>query len=258
MEGSWNIGRVAGIPVRVHWTLLALAAVYGLTLGAGAVAGLAGAALLFASVVAHEVAHALVARGYGIRTRDIVLTPIGGVARLEGLPRSGWAEAAIALAGPAASLAIAAGAWALSPLAGQGGLAVVLSSLLRANLMLGLFNLLPAFPMDGGRVLRGLLSERVGLLTATGFAARLGRALAVLMGIAGLFGGMPSLVLVAVFVWMAGGREHRATEREEAVRAARRAMPRAWDAWGREIPAELVVPHPRLAPRRVVVRWREA
>lgn len=253
---GFGIGRVAGIPVRVHWTLIGLAVVFGLTAGAGALAGLASAVLLFASVVAHEVAHALVARGYGIATRDIVLTPIGGVARLEGLPRSGWAEAAIALAGPIASLAIALAAWGLSAFAGQGSLAIVLGALVRTNLMLGLFNLLPAFPMDGGRVLRGLLSERFGLRSATDVAARLGRAIAIAMGIAGVVWSMPSLVLVAVFVWMAGGSERRATERDEAERVRRERMPRAWDAWGREIPAELVM-IPERAPRRVVVRWRE-
>src|SRR5262245_40014815 len=106
---SWalKIGRVAGIPVRVHWTLLALLAVVAVLTGAGVLGILAGAVLLFVSVVAHEVAHALVARAYGVHTRDIVLTPLGGIARLEGSAPSGRAEVAIALAGPAMSLALA-------------------------------------------------------------------------------------------------------------------------------------------------------
>jgi Zn-dependent protease len=251
MEGSWSIGRVAGIPVRLHWTLLVLVALFGLAQGAGALAALGGAALLFASVVAHEVAHAVVARGYGIRTRDIVLTPIGGVARLEGMPASGGAEVAIALAGPAMSLAIAAGAWALGLVAGKGVIAVVLASLFQSNLMLGLFNLLPAFPMDGGRVLRGFLHERLGLRAATDVAAGLGRVIAVAMGIAGIFWSMPSLVLVAVFVWIAGGREQRATEAEAFAPSFRSRATLAWDEHGRPIPAELVVP--RRAPVRRIV-----
>lgn len=257
MSGAWSFGRVAGIPVRVHWTLVALVVVFGLVQGAGALVAIGGAALLFASVVAHEVAHALVARGFGIQTRDIVLTPIGGVARLEGSPETGRAEVAIALAGPAMSLALAAGAWLVGGFAAQGSVAaLVLGSLFQSNLMLGLFNLVPAFPMDGGRVLRGVLQERLGLRVATNVATSLGRGIAVAMGLAGIVWSWPSLVLVAVFVWLAGGRERAAAEVEaderELFRPHRAFGVMAWDEHGRPISAEVVAPRRAPAMRRVV------
>jgi Zn-dependent protease len=245
MSGAFGIGRVFGIPVRVHWTLLALGAIVGLTQGAGAIGTLIGAVLLFASVVAHEVSHALVARGFGIATRDIVLTPIGGVARLEDMPRSGRAEVAIAVAGPIASLLIAGAAFLALALVKPLGLAAsLLGTLAWSNAMLGLFNLVPAFPMDGGRVLRGVLSERVGLSRATEIASSIGRVVAIAMGIVGLFTGGVSMVLIAFFVWSASGRERDAVRAEEAY--AR--MPRAWDADGRPVPVEIV-------PAEIVPAW---
>lgn len=249
MNGGWNIGRIAGIPVRVHWTLLALGALVGLSQGAGALGTLIGAVLLFGSVVAHELGHALVGRLFGIETRDIVLTPIGGIARIEGMPKRGWAEVAIAIAGPIVSLAIAAVAFFASKLVAPVGIAaMVLGTLSTTNAMLGLFNLIPAFPMDGGRVLRGVLHERIGLLPATQLAARVGRVAAVLMGIGGLAWANVSLVLIAVFVWTSTGQELRAAEAQRA----RERLPEAWDAFGRPIPVELV-PSVRWAPRRPMV-----
>jgi Zn-dependent protease len=257
MSGAWSIGRVFGIPVRVHWTLLVLGVLVGLTEGAGALGTILSATLLFASVVVHEVAHALVARAHGIATRDIVLTPIGGVARLEDMPRSGRAEVLIALAGPAASLLLSAAAFAALALTGKVVLgASLLSTLAWSNAMLGLFNLLPAFPMDGGRVLRGALNERIGLVRATNAAARIGRVAAVVLGLVGLFTTNVSLVLIAFFVWSASGRERAQVEAE----AAWARLPRAWDAHGRPIEVELV-PHPfdhvrRARPSRpVTLRW---
>jgi len=270
MNGSWSIGRVAGIPVRLHWSLLAIAAFVVLTQGLGAVGSVLGAVLLFASIVVHELAHALTARLYGVRTRDIVLTPIGGIARLEGMA-TGLGEVAIALAGPIASLALAAGAFGLVWLLPLKGLALSIATTLAwSNAMLGVFNLLPAFPMDGGRVLRGLLSSRIGLSPATQLAARIGRGVAVLMGIGGLVTGNVSLALIAVYVWMASGRERDAVLREEREAswqdwsryvAPRRGVgarsiwlddarrePRAWDAQGRPIHVELVDARPRAQP----------
>ena len=252
MSGAWSIGRVAGIPVRLHWSLLALGAFVGLTQGQGALGTLLGAAILFASVVAHEVAHALTARTFGIETRDIVHTPFGGIARLEGMPASGRAEVAIALAGPIASLALAATAFGATWLLAPAGLAgSVLATLAWSNAMLGLFNLVPAFPLDGGRVLRGVLHERIGLRRATDVAASVGRVAAVAMGIVGLFSASVSLVLIAVFVWTASGRERAAVDARDRWER----LPRAWDAYGRAIPVELV---PAAWPTRrpVVVTWR--
>lgn len=250
MSGSWSIGRIAGIPVRLHWSLLALGALVGLTEGQGALGTLVGAAILFASVVAHEVAHALTARTFGIETRDIVLTPIGGIARLEGMPARGRAEVAIALAGPVASLVIAGAAFGAASLAVPGSIvASLLGTLAWSNGMLGTFNLIPAFPLDGGRVLRGFLHERIGLRAATNLAASIGRVAAVVMGLAGLFSASVSLVLIALFVWSASGQERRAV----ATREAEERRPRAWDAQGRAIEVELVPVFPRRQP--VVVGW---
>lgn len=216
MNGSLSLGRVFGIPVRVHWTMALL--VLFLSWGGGPLGLFIGAfsvALLFASVVAHEVAHALAARAYGIGTAEIVLMPIGGVARIERQPANGRQEAVIALAGPLASLALAGAAFLVSRLAeGVPFVEPLFASLASANLMLALFNLVPAFPMDGGRVLRGYLRERRGLVAATRVAAKVGRIVAIPMAIAGVFLGSVSLVLVAGFVWLAGRAEERAVADE--------------------------------------------
>lgn len=211
MQWSLNLGRVFKIPVRVHWSMAILLFAY--SWGAGLI-GLATATvslvLLFGSVLAHEVAHALTARRFGIGTSEILLLPIGGMAKIEREPANGRQEVAIALAGPAMSLALAGVAFALRAVIGPGSLMYsVATTLFAANLMLGLFNLLPAFPMDGGRVLRGALRARKGLLGATRIAARIGRIVAVPMVIAGFALGSFSLVLVAAFVWLAGRSEER-------------------------------------------------
>jgi Zn-dependent protease len=262
LGSAWKIGRVAGIPVRVHWTLPVLLVAFAVLTGAGVLGIVASAVLLFGSVVAHELAHALVARGYGIRTRDIVLTPLGGVARLEGMASTGRAEVAIALAGPAASLALAGLSWLVIALVSPSGiLGSALDTLLWANAMLGLFNLLPAFPMDGGRVLRGLLHDRIGIERATRIAAAIGRGAAIVMALVGIFTQTWSLLVIAVFVWIAGGRERDAVVTEQNLMRARRhawaPVPRAWDEHGRRIPIELVDDRPAQAvPRRMVIlRW---
>src|SRR5947199_8243884 len=171
MKWSWKLGSVAGIGLYVHATFLLLLGGGG---GADSLAGGSAAALdgiafilgLFAGVVLHELGHALTARRYGIRTRDITLLPIGGVSRLERIPDDPRQEVWVSLAGPAVNVVIAAAlyVWLLlsqtlrpfSPFTIAGG--PFLERLLRVNLSLAVFNLLPAFPMDGGRVLRALLA----------------------------------------------------------------------------------------------------
>ncbi len=211
MNWSLRIGKVFGIPIRLHWTLLLLVAFP--AWGGGAAGMLAtgvGLGLLFASVLAHEVAHALTARRYGIGTQDIVLLPFGGMARIDRAPDNGRQEAVIALAGPAMSLALAGLAAVGHAFLPPGTVfATVASTLMWANLMLGVFNLLPAFPMDGGRILRGILERRQGMLRATQFAAKLGRVLAVAMGVASIALGSWSLGMIAVFVWFAGRSEEQ-------------------------------------------------
>ncbi|WP_165704080.1 site-2 protease family protein [Enhygromyxa salina] len=214
---SWHLGRILGIPTRIHASFALVLVWIGFSTWSAAhsslavLFGLGFALAVFTCVLLHEFGHALVARRFGIETRRITLLPIGGVAELERSPSDPRAELWIAAAGPAVNLGIAA-ALALAGFAlgsfGAGGLvSVVLSGLVWANLMLGLFNLVPAFPMDGGRVFRALASKRVGQLRATQLAAKLGRFLAVGFGAWGLFGGNPVLVLVAAFVWFAAGRE---------------------------------------------------
>ena len=140
--------------------------------------GLTLIVLLFGCVLLHEFGHALTARRFGIATRYITLLPIGGLALLESMPRDPRQEIVVALAGPAVNLVIAAGAWLAMRLAGESGVLFslpfgqgLLPTLLAANLMLAVFNLLPAFPMDGGRVLRAALSLRMDRLRATRTAA---------------------------------------------------------------------------------------
>jgi Zn-dependent protease len=214
---SAGLIRIAGIDVRVHWTLLILLAwIFASHVLAGhglrvAFEGAAFIAAIFACVVLHELGHALTARRFGVRTRDITLYPIGGVARLERAPEQPVAELLIAVAGPAVNFVIAAALWLVADrLPGPDKLPLVggsiLGKVMYANLSIGLFNLLPAFPMDGGRVLRALLAMRLPYVRATRIAANAGKALAVLLGLAGLFGN-PFLVFIALFVFVAAEQE---------------------------------------------------
>jgi len=210
VKWSFRLGSPFGIPVNLHLTFLLLLGFLGLGEWAGG--GFAAAlsmvvtiSAVFGVVVLHEFGHALTARWFGIATRDVTLYPIGGVARLERMPRDPSQEMWIALAGPAVNLAIAGllGAWlALTGFAGGD----LVSRLIAINLGLAVFNMLPAFPMDGGRVLRAVLARRVGHLAATETAAMVGKGMALLFGIAGLFWN-PVLVFIAIFVWFGAGQE---------------------------------------------------
>jgi Zn-dependent protease len=221
---SWHLGRILGIPTRIHASFALVLLWVGFSTWNEAHSSLAvmfgvGFALaIFACVLLHEFGHALVARRFGIETRRITLLPIGGVAELERSPEDPRAEMWIAAAGPAVNFAIA-GVLALvgfsfGIFASAGLLAVVFTGLLWANLMLGLFNLVPAFPMDGGRVFRAWAARHYNnRVRATQMATKLGRVLALGFGLWGLYTGNPVLVLVAAFVWFAAGRELAAVER---------------------------------------------
>ena len=223
MRWSWKIGRLAGINVFVHATFVLLILFilvaywtegHSVTM---AVSGVLFVLTIFGCIVLHELGHALTARKYGIRTRDIILLPIGGVARLERMPEDPYQELLVALAGPAVNVVIAAALFAL--LAAFGGLPSLqeianvrwvgggfLTKLMVVNLWLVGFNILPAFPMDGGRVLRALLATRLEYTRATHLAAQIGQAMALLFGFAGLFYD-PFLLFIALFVWMGATEE---------------------------------------------------
>ena len=221
MRWSWKIGRIAGIDIRVHATFLLLLAWAALVsyqasgTAIGAARGVLFVLALFASVVLHELGHALAARRFGVPTRDITLRPIGGVARLAYLPKEPRQELHIALAGPAVTLAIALVLYGALRLLGLplvpaedvlSSRGSFISQLMWANVSLFLFNLLPAFPMDGGRALRATLALRMDYVRATAVAAGVGRAFALLFGIVGLFYN-PFLVLIALFVWLGAAGE---------------------------------------------------
>ncbi|RMF43607.1 MAG: CBS domain-containing protein [Planctomycetota bacterium] len=220
MKWAWRIGRLAGIDVYVHATFLILViwvgAAHFMRRGSwgDAISGLAFIAALFAIIVLHELGHALTARRFGIRTRDITLLPIGGLARLERMPDDPRQELWVALAGPAVNVALAlllmvlllvGGHWA-DVLSVQFVGGAWLAKLLWVNVALAVFNLLPAFPMDGGRVLRALLALNMDYVRATQIAANVGQAMALVFGFAGMLYN-PFLLFIALFVWMGAAYE---------------------------------------------------
>ena len=220
MKWSWPAGRILGIPLRVHVTFPLLLAWIALVQwrSDGNVAGAASLVLLvllmFAIVVLHELGHAMAGRRYGVATRDITLLPIGGLARLERMPDDPTQEFVVALAGPAVNAVIAGALWGwlsltnslVSPaLVGLTG-GPFLERLMTVNVILALFNLLPAFPMDGGRVLRAVLAMRMEYTRATHVAANVGQGMALLFGLIGLFFN-PVLLFIALFVWIGAGQE---------------------------------------------------
>lgn len=244
MTGSWRIGSLSGIGIYVHWTFLILLAWVGLTHVvqgndlADTLHGILFIVALFSIIVLHELGHALAARRYGIPTKDITLLPIGGVARLERMPEDPKQELVVAIAGPAVNVVLGVlcvlgilllvGATGFAPTLGAGaeelGFLVddhesvpllsnipllgvdFLAKMLIVNVMLVVFNLLPAFPMDGGRVLRALLAMKMDYVHATQTAASVGQGMALLFGFLGLFFN-PFLVFIALFVWMGAASE---------------------------------------------------
>ncbi len=225
MKWSVPIGRYAGIRVQIHLTFLVLLIWIGFSLWSesrnvvAVATGLGFVLALFLCVLLHEFGHALTARRYGIRTRDITLLPIGGVARLERLPEKPMQELLVAVAGPAVNVVIALVLLTVLSLLGRpmDAMAIattdvsttapnVLERLVVVNVVLVLFNLLPAFPMDGGRVLRALLAMRLPHAVATQRAALVGKLFAVGFAVLGFFTN-PFLMVIGLFVWVGASQE---------------------------------------------------
>ena len=234
MSWSLKLFRVKGIDIKVHLTfvLILVWAAYrwGIGLGAGttgAVFGIVVTLLLFVCVTLHELAHSLIAMRYGVTVRDITLLPIGGLAQMEKVPEKPAEELRMSLAGPMTNLVIAVVLIAIClpfnirSTVGIGELYQMLSSvswrglvayLVTANIALGLFNLVPAFPMDGGRVLRAFLAMRMDYVKATAWAVNIGQGLAWLLGLYGVMSGSWTLAIIAVFIYMGAGQEGRMVE----------------------------------------------
>lgn len=239
MRGSFTFARVFGIDLKIHVTFLIILAL--VVLPAGSASNMAFmalfVALLFACVTLHELGHSVVALRYGIPVREIVLLPIGGVAVMGRIPEKPRQELAIAVAGPLVNvgiLAVLVPLWLLlggdsSGLVGRlipfldGGsralvghgtaLQAMAAMLISANAMLVWFNLIPAFPLDGGRVLRAVLAMNIPHANATRIAAKIGQAAAVMLAIYGLFfGGGPMLAVIAIFIFVGAGAESSASQ----------------------------------------------
>jgi Zn-dependent protease/predicted transcriptional regulator len=225
MRWVYTVARIAGTEIKVHVTFVLFIGWIALMQyqRSGALAATYVTVFLlalFLCIVLHEFGHILMARRFGVRTPDVILLPIGGVARLERIPDEPRQELLIALAGPAVTLAIAVLLYLLIVLLGDQpafrdptiGDLTFLDRLMVINIYLLLFNLIPAFPMDGGRVLRALLASRLGLVRGTRIASTLGQMLAVAGGLFGLTVGHPFLILIAFFVFLGASAEAAAVE----------------------------------------------
>jgi len=220
MKWSLSLGKIAGIELKVHATFtliiiwIAVIAWLNDQSLVSALSSIAFVLALFGCVVLHELGHALAARRFGIPTRDITLLPIGGVARLQRMPDQPLQELVVAVAGPAVNVVIAAVLYVLIALTNSFQPVESLSltqgafweRLMLVNIFLVIFNMIPAFPMDGGRVLRALLALRLSYSRATEIAGGLGQSIAFLFAIAGLFWN-PFLIFIALFVWIGASQE---------------------------------------------------
>ena len=233
----WKLGKILDIEVSLHWSLLLLIGWTGLTAPTGGAFGaIAFISAIFGCVLLHELGHSMAARQFGIETSSIVLLPIGGIATLERMPRKPQQELWIAVAGPLVNVVIAA-----TLLLSMGFIQAVAPSmvgwfkhLLIANVGLVVFNMLPAFPMDGGRVLRAVLAAFTDYCSATRIAVRVGQGVAILFVIAAFYNLNPLLLLIAAFVGLAAQAELRQVLAESRP----------------PIPVDLVDRHPTWTARR--------
>lgn len=231
-----------GIPIRVHITLWIFLPLIASNMAAGTgfmslLWGLVAAAGLFASVALHELGHSYVAIRKGCAVREILLVPFGGIAKMQSLPSRPRDEMLIAAAGPAVSLMLSVSLYIayhlFSPI-GSGYFTYTLAFVSAINLMLALFNLIPSFPMDGGRIFRAWMTPKLGKVEATRRAAKIGQTIAIVFGVWAVFGGHfnLSLLAVAIFIHMAAGSEYRAVQMQESFKY------RPFGVWGGGVPHE--------------------
>ncbi len=222
MKYSFKIGSAWGIPIELHITfILLIAAVFVLSLPTDQFYTFFIVLLLFVFVVFHELAHSVVARHYGIKVRKIILYPIGGVSEIEEIPDNPAQEWRMAVAGPLTSLVLGFALFAIGAVSAPNLLSPtvfvsitgnVIYDLASLNILLGFFNLIPAFPMDGGRVFRALLAERMKYSDATRYAVTIGRVFGILMVVAGvIFPNYFLLILVGIFVYIGASEESEQT-----------------------------------------------
>ena len=248
-----QIARPFGIPLRLHWSFwfLVLFLVGAATLGNGPVlgygpaflVGVAIATMLVGSVALHEYGHALAAKQYGITTRHITLYPFGGIAAIEGMPEDPDQETVIAFAGPAVNLVLAAMGGLMLGYTQEGTLVWALARVFAmANLSMGLFNLIPAFPMDGGRILRSLLAKRMGWAPASRLAVRIGRLFSIGFVAAGLAWGNWGLVLMGAFLHVALNNEYERLVAQHWQESTGRPAPWAQGSEGASEPVGALLP----------------
>jgi Zn-dependent protease len=228
---SINLFRIRGIQVALHVSFLLLLGWAGYEgYRDGGVSGMAWSAAtmlaFFTCVVLHELGHSFTGMRFGVRVRRILLMPIGGMAQFDSIPRQPRQELLMTIAGPAVNFAIAGLLWLVVDFPDQGDLLGAPASLadlgrylLAANLVMGLFNLLPVFPMDGGRILRALLATRLPYLRATAVAATIGKVLAIIAAVIALYAGNYLLAVLFAFIFVAGDSEYRAIRNQEAAQA---------------------------------------
>jgi stage IV sporulation protein FB len=236
MGGSFKVGRAFGIDVKVHWTFFLLLLVFGYfayrSSGSmtATIVTIGLIIALFIFVLLHEFGHSLVAQRLGIEIPDITLLPLGGLARMKSMPEKPSDEVKIAIAGPLVNVMLAAIFFGLSLPFGGGipsasGLVLgtnragqILAYLALTNIVLAVFNLIPAFPMDGGRILRGVLASRLGNVRATEISAAVGQFFAFLFFVGGILSGRFLLALIAVFIFFGAGGEAQMVRQREMMR----------------------------------------
>jgi stage IV sporulation protein FB len=234
MFTSWRLGRVFGFPVEINLSFVLLLAAVLLGYGGfgGGGGGLIVIGLVFGSVLLHELGHAVVARRYGVHVSGIELSFFGGAAKMVQMPRAADHEIAIAAAGPAVSLMLAGVGLGLGSLLHVPALGGLFGTIGWINLVLAGFNLIPALPMDGGRILRAALTRRMDFVRATDVAVKVARAIAIGFGVVGLALGWIQLLVLAPLLWIMGTRERMlARAMVDPYAGHGRADP--FDRWGR-------------------------